>query len=171
MPRGQVSFLIVGSPRSGTTLVQRLARELPGVAVPFETHFFTKGVPVFVEHGGFPVSQPALGAALSQYLQLPTLDGAELNVSDIVAQLGTEPVDALRVFDAVTAIAAGPHHILGEKTPGHLHWATRLLALRPSLRVIGVVRDPRAVLASRRGVPWSGSSLDAQAIRWVDAAA
>jgi len=33
-------FLIVGSARSGTTLVQRLACELPGVAMPPETHFF-----------------------------------------------------------------------------------------------------------------------------------
>lgn len=40
------AFLIVGTPRSGTTLVQRLASELPGVAIPPETHFFSLFVAV-----------------------------------------------------------------------------------------------------------------------------
>ena len=35
-----VDFLIVGTPRSGTTLVQRLACELPGVGMPRETEFW-----------------------------------------------------------------------------------------------------------------------------------
>jgi len=39
-------FAIVGSPRSGTTLVQRLCCELEGVVVPYETHFFSAYLPV-----------------------------------------------------------------------------------------------------------------------------
>ena len=40
MTAADVSFLMVGTPRSGTTLLQRLACELPGVGMPPETHFF-----------------------------------------------------------------------------------------------------------------------------------
>ncbi len=169
MVPGRVSFLIVGSPRSGTTLVQRLACELPGVVVPFETHFFTKGIAGVTETGGFPLGARALREALDRYAELPALEGADLDVPAIVDRLGGQARDALELFDAVVATAAGPHEVLGEKTPGHVDWVDRLCALRPELRVIGVVRDPRAVIVSRREVPWGGSSAEAQATRWLDA--
>ena len=167
----RVSFLIVGSPRSGTTLVQRLAGELPGVRVPFETHFFTKGLDCFEAVGGFPLDRRALACGLEAYCELPALEGSGLDADAVADRLGNAgAVRALDVFDAVVREAAGPTAVLGEKTPGHLAWAGRLTALRPELRVIGVVRDPRAVIASRRGVPWGGtSSVTAQAARWLDA--
>ena len=37
----ELSFLVVGTARSGTTLVQRLCCELPRVWVPGETHFWS----------------------------------------------------------------------------------------------------------------------------------
>lgn len=168
MPPGRVSFLIVGSPRSGTTLVQRLATEFSGVAIPFETHFFTKGLAAFVEQGGFPIAGRALRDALSEYIRLPALADSGLETDVILDRLGPEPAGALAVFDAVVDTAAGPHQVLGEKTPGHVSWIARLCGLRPDLTVIGVVRDPRAVIASRREVPWGGSSVEAQATRWLD---
>ena len=168
MPPGRVSFVIVGAPRSGTTLVQRLATELPGVAVPFETHFFTKGVAVLAECGAFPISGSTLTGALTRYASLPALAGAGLDVDAVVERLGGRATGALAVFDAVVAVAAGPHTTLGEKTPGHVSWLSRLCDLRPDLLVVGVVRDPRAVVASRRAVAWGGSSVDALATRWLD---
>ena len=39
-PPGSLRFVIIGTARSGTTLVQRLCAELPGVWVPPETHFW-----------------------------------------------------------------------------------------------------------------------------------
>jgi hypothetical protein len=169
MAPGRVSFVIVGSPRSGTTLVQRLATELPGVAVPFETHFFTKGIVVLAEAGAFPLSGAALTDALTRYAALPALRDADLDVAAVVERLGGTAAGALAVFDAVVAVAAGPHTTLGEKTPGHVSWLARLRDLRPDLLVVGVVRDPRAVVASRRAVAWGGSSVYVLATRWLDA--
>ncbi len=168
MAPGRVSFMIVGSPRSGTTLVQRLATELPGVAVPFETHFFTKGLAILAKHGAFPISGTALSDALTRYASLPALADAGLDVDAVVERLHGAATRALDVFDAVVTVAAGPHTTLGEKTPGHVNWLSRICELRPDLLVIGVVRDPRAVVASRRAVPWSGNSADALATRWLD---
>jgi hypothetical protein len=164
--RSGVSFLIVGSPRSGTTLVQRLAGELAGVAVPFETHFFTKGVDVVRRHGGFPVGAGRLDAVLDEYLGLDALDGCGLTAAAVRARMDTDAPDAWSLFDAVARAAAGDAPVLGEKTPGHAAWAARLAATRPDLKVVGVVRDPRAVVASLQEVPWTGSRPVAQAVRW-----
>jgi hypothetical protein len=169
MASARVGFLIVGSPRSGTTLVQRLGTELADVAIPYETHFFTKGIEIFGRHGGFPAAGAALTAALAEYCALEALAGSGLDPAALAAAVDGHAVDALTMFDAVTAAAAGPARILGEKTPGHVFWAARLTRLRPGLRVVGVVRDPRAVVASRQEVPWGGRSVDMQATRWLAA--
>src|SRR5262245_51226417 len=50
-----IGFLIVGTPRSGTTLVQRLATELPGVRVPPETHFFPHFGSDLIKRTSFPL--------------------------------------------------------------------------------------------------------------------
>ncbi|MGI5161012.1 sulfotransferase family protein [Microbispora sp. CA-102843] len=42
----------------------------------------------------------------------------------------------------------------GEKTPEHLLWWRAATSADPALQIIGVVRDPRAVAASHRAVPW-----------------
>jgi hypothetical protein len=168
MTPARVAFLVVGTPRSGTTLVQRLACELPGVAVPFETHFFTKGLPVLEAEGGFPLEGDALARGLAAYAALPHLEGTGLDPDAVAARVGGRAESPLALFDAVVAQLAGPAAVLGEKTPGHLHWAGRLAAARPDLRIVAVVRDPRAVAASHRAVPWGADPVEVTAARWVD---
>ncbi|MGZ4713569.1 MAG: sulfotransferase family protein [Acidimicrobiia bacterium] len=168
---GPVRFLIVGTPRSGTTLVQRLACELPGVGIPYETHFFTKGVEVLTEGHARPHVDPfdpdRLRAALTRYAALPHLEGAHLDVDAVLDRVGPDP-SLLDLFDAVVATMAGDAPVLGEKTPGHLHWAAAIAQVRPELRVIGVVRDPRAAIASQRAVPWGSNRVDVASGLWVD---
>ncbi|HEY7439320.1 MAG TPA: sulfotransferase [Acidimicrobiia bacterium] len=169
MARGSVSTLVVGSPRSGTTLVQRLASELPGVAIPFETHFFTKGLPLILARRTFPIGREELVRGLASYCALPALEGSGLSADAILEQLDLPARSALQVFDAVVAAACGHARGYAEKTPAHLFWAARLLGMRKGLRVVGVVRDPRAVVLSRLEVPWGRSRVDVQAYRWLEA--
>jgi hypothetical protein len=168
MTPARVAFLVVGTPRSGTTLVQRLAGELPGVAIPYETHFFPRGLDALAGHGDFPLAGAALRAGLEEYAASPYLEGAALDVDAVLARLDGRAASPLAAFDAVVATAAGDAAVLGEKTPGHLHWAAALAAARPDLRVVGVVREPRAVVASHRNVPWGGVRVEIVARRWLD---
>jgi hypothetical protein len=169
MARGSVSTLVVGAPRSGTTLVQRLASELPGVAIPFETHFFTKGLPLILEGRAFPIGAEALTGGLGSYCALPALEGSGLSATAVLERLGPTARSALEIFDAVVTTACGRAHLYGEKTPAHLFCAARLLGMREDLRVVGVVRDPRAVVVSRLEVPWGRARVDVQAYRWLEA--
>jgi hypothetical protein len=100
------SFLIVGSPRSGTTLVQRLASELPGVHVPPETHFFDTFVAGLMERRAFPLDRRALEEELDEYLALPTSSQLPLDPSAVVTVLGGRCDSPLELFAAIVETLA-----------------------------------------------------------------
>ena len=57
----------------------------------------------------------------------------------------------------------------GEKTPDHFRWIGTLLEWFPRARMIFVVRDPRAMAASLRRVPWGRDDAASHADLWTRA--
>ena len=167
--------LVVGSARSGTTLVQRLLCELPGVVVPPETHFFDIFVPELLRRGGPPYNEVRLRREIEAWLSLPQLAGTELDIDDALGRLGGRCDNLADLFAALLRAVAPDSRILGEKTPNHLHWWMPLSRAFPDCRWVAVVRDPRAVVASTLRTPWGremfhprwGEDLHvALAVRW-----
>lgn len=162
---GGPDFLIVGSARSGTTLVQRLACELPGVAMPPETHFFDVFVPGLLRRGAPPLSGPRLAAEIEKWRQLEQVRGVEVDVAVVMDELGGRCDSLMQLFDAllrhlVTGTGTPQAERYGEKTPKHLWWWRPLTQARPSMKVIAVVRDPRSVVASNLASPWAEGVSD-----------
>jgi hypothetical protein len=154
------AFLVVGTPRSGTTLVQRLASELPGVKVPPETDFFSRFYPAMFRWG-FPLEGAALLEALTAYASTKNVRQAPVDVERIVERLGGCADGPLDLFAGVVRELAGDGAaIYGEKTPRHLRWWRPLSRVLPSLKVIAVVRDPRAVVDSWLRLPWGPKRTD-----------
>jgi hypothetical protein len=147
------SFLIVGTPRSGTTLVQRLACEVPGVRVPFETHFFAQFYPNRFRWT-FPLEGADLREAIVAYADMKNAREFNLDVEAVVTALGGSCEGPLALFDALVRVLAGAAEVYGEKTPTHLAWWRPLTRAVPSLRIVAVVRDPRSVVASQLRLPW-----------------
>lgn len=162
-----LSFLIVGTPRSGTTLVQRLASELPGVRVPPETHFFSLFARGLLRRQRFPLDTESLRDELERFLSMPASRGLELNPDAIVSRLAGVCARALDLFLAIVQELGGPAEIYGEKTPNHLLWWKPLTRAIPKLRIVAVVRDPRGVVNSWAPAPFGMSSHVALAERWV----
>lgn len=165
-----VDFMVVGSPRSGTTLVQRLLCEIPGVQMPPETHFFSEFVPHMIKRSSFPLGGTALSDEIGRFLRRPqsrtfTDDPAEL-ARAVVDDLGGTCDRPFDLFEALVRRIAGAAESYGEKTPKHLLWWRPISRAAPWVRFVGVVRDPRAVTASMLGVPWVGGEIKA----WGDAA-
>ena len=163
------SFLIVGTPRSGTTLVQRLASELPGVRVPIETHFFAQFYPSRFRWR-FPLQGNDLREAIGEYASMRNIREAGLDPERTASRLGAGATGPLQLFEAVVRELAGDAAIFGEKTPTHLPWWRPLTAAMPWVRVIGVVRDPRAVVASTLELPWGPKRSEGYAVvaqRWL----
>lgn len=157
---------LVGCPRSGTTLLQRMLDTHPEVAVAPETHFMR----LFWRR-----------RALYDPLERP--DHFERLLRDIAArpefiEMGLDPAHFQRVawegprtYDALLRLlleqfaSSRSVRVVGEKTPDHLVHMLPLKEFFPSARFVHIVRDPRAVVNSHRGVPWSKGSL------WKDAEA
>jgi len=165
----ELFFLVVGTARSGTTLVQRLCCELPQVWIPAETHFWSMASEA-ADAFDWPLQGEDRHAAV-EYL-LRDLAGGALPATP--AKVTTEMTRRGRriglwtVFESLVSVMSPPDRsVLGEKTPNHMFWWEQLLAAQPGLKLLAVVRDPRAVLRSHRGVVWGEHDAHALAERWV----
>jgi hypothetical protein len=162
-PTSTPAFLIVGTPRSGTTLIQRLASELEGVRVPPETHFFARFYPRLFRWR-FPLAGDDLVHALDVFASTKRVAEAQLDVQRTVERLNGTASGPLQLFAAVIEeMSGGTARVYGEKTPVHLLWWRTLAAAVPTLRVLAVVRDPRAVIASWLATSWRPKRRDAYA--------
>lgn len=159
------AFLIVGTPRSGTTLVQRLACELPGVEVPPETHFLSLLAPGLLQRRRFPLAPAAVLEELERFAALRTSRGLRFDARGAAARLPLGATTALDLFGAVLRELAPSAAIVGEKTPNHLLWWRPLARAAPALRWVVAVRDPRAVVASYRE-SWGARDHVVLAERW-----
>lgn len=161
-----VDFLIVGTARSGTTLVQRLACELPDVYVPPETRFFEAFVQRRLHRIKFPLIGDALRRQVVAYSRLRSSQGLNLDVNSVMNRLKGRCDNYPQLFDALVATLAHADEgaIIGEKTPIHLQWWRPIAQAMPNVRIVAVVRDPRSVVASCLHV-WRRSHVWV-AVRW-----
>lgn len=165
-PAGQLRFVIVGTPRSGTTLMQRLVAELPGVGVPPETHFFRLFASGLLRRRRFPLDAAQLEEELGFYARLETSRGLHLDPARLVDDLGGRCRTAVELFQAIVRHLAPGATLCGEKTPSHLIWWRPLTRAMPELRVVALVRDPRAVISSYFAA-WGTRPLAVLAERWA----
>ena len=158
---------IVGSPRSGTTLLAGLLDGTPWGS-PFETHFIPKYAAAAAranldDRRAFtdlarlilrerPIAQHRLSISSDElYDSLPSRDYASL-------------VDAIgRACGRQRGAASW-----GDKTPHYIHDVGLLHALFPRAKMIYVVRDGRDVALSLLDKPWGPASVYGCALKWRD---
>jgi hypothetical protein len=156
-------------PRSGTTLLSAMLASHPHMAIAPETHFLSywvvrfrrldvrreKDFHCFWNHFSPGLHFQGLGldadASRRRILLL-----AEHDYQDIFSAL-------LRMYAEERGKARW-----GEKTPTHYLYLDALLRWFPRARILYVVRDPRAVVASRLRMPWRPRGVDDVAGQWRD---
>ncbi len=125
-------ILVVGAPRSGTTLVQRALLADPRCCGGQESHFFA-----------------SFGPALRDFdrkrgMERPHGLACYWTRAQLVAQLRVLWMDAM---GGVVRAATDAERLV-EKTPDHALWLDVIAEVLPQARVVHVVRDSRAVCAS-----------------------
>lgn len=168
MTDGELRFLIVGTARSGTTLVQRLCCELPDVWVPPETHFWSLADEA-ADRFDFPLRGRNRIEMVAWLLDALTSRTLPVQPSAVIEEIGKRDRRAglWVVFEALVAAMSPDVGVLGEKTPGHVaHWE-QLTNVIPELKLIGLIRDPHAVWRSHRNVPWGDDDAWLLAERWL----
>lgn len=151
--------VIVGVPRSGTTLLRMMLDSHSELAIPPETGFLLDNrisdssldcQEIARKMTEFPSDAPAwsdFGISADEFL-----DQAEALPSE------AEPGDVLRLFYRMYAVKHGKPRA-GDKTPGYVNTMTTVARLMPEARFIHIIRDGRDVALSWRKT-WFAPSDD-----------
>ena len=161
--------IIVGSPRSGTTLVRLMLDAHPDLAIPPETGF----LPSIAER-----SQIEPAATVQELIDLvtrfppdaPAWKDFQIPGEDYARHVqGLDPfslADGVRAFYRMYAARCGKSR-WGDKTPLYCRYLAELEAFLPEARFVHIVRDGRDVAVSLRSRWFSpGHDIRVQAEYW-----
>jgi hypothetical protein len=160
-------IFIVGSPRSGTTLLRLVLNSHPRIGIPVETGYFPAVYERFSERRGSWEEAVELFVGYCERRFLPPL-ALEGERAALLALNGPDYERLLTLPVASWAAAQGKPR-WGEKTPFHIFYAGSIMRLFPAAKLLVMVRDPRAAVASmnRFGAIGSGTALNARLWRDV----
>ncbi len=162
-------LFVVGSGRSGTSLLRAMLNAHPNVHLTHEASFYLD-----LRGGALAADGRAWFDRYAQSFSFAFLGVARSAVTGPLDALA-EPTrrDAVAAVMRAAATARGKTRF-GDKTPAHAQQLTTILADFPDARIVQVVRDPRAVVASLARMPWATSShglnsfFTAQQVKAVD---
>jgi hypothetical protein len=168
MPERPPFPFVVGSGRSGTTLLRLMLEQHPDLAIPPESYFpisMRHRAPRYVSVAGFD-----LDAYVTDLLQNVRFRDWELQETTIRAALdGVEPIDwaeaIRRTFGLYAEKERKPRY--GDKTPWFIMRISELSELFPESRFVHLIRDGRDVALSIREMSWGPSRMPALAEFWA----
>jgi len=159
-------IFVVGMPRSGTTLLSAMLDAHSQIAISPETHFYTRCQPSAV------ASSARLEETWDRLLQQPGVQDMGVRDADleevwreVQAQPAPVPSDLLRAL-LTTYADRSDAEAWGEKTPDHLAHVPTIFDDFPRAVILAIVRDPRDVCLSLKGLPWNHDSLPESAWKW-----
>ncbi|MBU2167327.1 MAG: sulfotransferase [Alphaproteobacteria bacterium] len=156
-------FFIVGCGRSGTTLLKSIVSAHPALFVMPETFFF-RSISPNIPRCGLEPWRAASGWWLADMGITP--DGLEPAVKARMASGASRECSVLgAIFDFHAA--ANPGVAIGEKTPDHVNHIARIRQCFPNAKIIQIIRDPRAVVASFRKVKVGSNAIADITAEWA----
>jgi len=165
MPPVHSPLFILGSARSGTTLLRRLLNEHPDLALPRETHFISKTLR-WARKG-------IRDGRITDWDRFRRAIAANAFMDELAPFIDETPLEDPRplvrdVFDrAMTGYARSLGKTRwGEKTPPHLWFWAWIDELFPDARYLVISRDGRDVACSLALKDWAASDLLVNAARW-----
>lgn len=158
---------IVGMPRSGTTLVRAALDRHSRIAVAPETHFLCQWRAQHHETElGTQASFDSFWERFTASRQFQQLELDAFLMRELILHAGVPSF--YLIFRTLMYHYAEKHGKprWGEKTPMHFNHLDELFAWFPNARVVFLLRDPRAVVASLMDAPWAEPDIVFQASRW-----
>lgn len=159
-------FFVVGSQRSGTTMLRLMLNQHPNLAVPHETAFITVFFRRLQAYGDLSRRENA-ARLLDDVAQHPlVVRGGHIPEKEAVLAY---PIASFA--DLVDAILSEYARVRGkarwgDKTPFYTLDVDVLWRLFPGCKIIHLVRDGRDVALSQRRIRWCSKSLPRLAEEW-----
>jgi hypothetical protein len=163
-------IIILGCPRSGTTLLQVMLHSHPRIAIPPETRFL---LPTYRERLRFgDLSETANRHALGDFIVRTKghrftdlgLD-RDATVKEIVEGPPTLGSAVGIVLRAYAERFGRPRW--GDKRPAYYNYIDVVMRLFPDAKILHVVRDPRDCVASLKRMPWWRTDPYHSAAAWA----
>lgn len=153
-------IFLVGSPRSGTTLLQQVLNAHSQIAIAPETNFMKKFWRKRRLYKNLSNDQN-YHKLISDIVKKPVFAEMELDADNFRQAALSITRDYSSLFNLLLEQFAElkKTSIVGEKTPDHLQYIKTIYKFFPSALFIHIVRDPRAVVNSCRQVPWSSGNV------------
>ena len=141
-------FLIVGCGRSGTTLIKSILNHHNNVSVVHETFYFDNIVKNLNKRKNVTYAE-----AIEYLLSRWWLKESGFTMESILNQLPDDKgskYDPYLLFQAMLLSSSEEEQVIqiGEKTPSHINYIDEIIEKVPALKVIQMIRDPRAVFTS-----------------------
>jgi hypothetical protein len=164
----QPPIFIVGSPRSGTSLLRNLLSRHPRIGISNETRFFAD---IYKRRSAFgPLDKIENRKRLvDQYLSTARVQWLEVDLDGLRQRLLERATSYREFLATVMQYHIDSHHKqrCGEKTPHHALHTELLSEWFPSAYIIHLVRDPRDVVASLQRMAWAHKSVVNNALIWL----
>ncbi len=156
----QNPIFIVGYPRSGTTLLQRLLVTQPGLYTFPETHYFCvieKKIPWGEDKETIPPA--ALPIAFENIYEKMGICFTAAEVETLNRQAENKQLSSKALFETIVTryllnlypgIETLPSWRWIEKTPNHAHYLERILDMYPRAQVLHILRHPVPAIFSRK---------------------
>ena len=165
-------IIVVGCPRSGTTMLQLMLHAHARIAIPPETRFVLAAYQERRDFGDLAVAanRRALARRIVDRKETRFCD-LGLDADDVVERIAAGPGtlgSALgTVFQRYAARFGKPRW--GDKRPAYLHNIDVLLRLFPDAQFINIVRDGRDCVASLKEMSWHRRDIYATVAAWARA--
>lgn len=157
-------IFVVGTGRSGTTLMQRMLSAHSNISITPETHFM-RWVSERENIHGSPKDFDSFWKEYTSWYRFTYLGLDADRCLEITDQLGARTFK--NIFSAIMLAhmeRCGKERT-GEKSPSHVNYLPLLLKWFPNARIIIMQRDPRAVIASKLGTPWVKDRITSVSLR------
>jgi hypothetical protein len=148
-------IFIIGTGRSGTTLLRNMLNAHPAIYIAFEPHFYW--------YESLFRKRATGSVFLDYYFHTTHFRWQLVDPARVLAGL-PDPLPRKQLGLAYAAVmrekaAQYGRTRFGEKTPAHAGSLKRIFADFPDARVIHIVRDPRNTAVSLSRMPWAPASL------------
>ncbi|MCA1817295.1 MAG: sulfotransferase [Acidobacteria bacterium] len=161
--------IVVGSPRSGTTLLRFMLDSHPALAIPPETGFLSLGTKI--AGAGDKLRERFLRAVVNYPKDAPAWPDFGIPEEEFRAELARinpfTVADGFRAFYRAYAARFGKPR-WGDKTPHYCFEIDTIRRVLPEARFVHIIRDGRDAALSLRGMWFSpGWRIEAQALYWL----
>ena len=162
-------FFIVGTSRSGSTLLQSMLNMHSHITIPPETHFFNSYDKIKrrlrKKNGSYCIND-VINYWYDNKTRILDLKLSSNNIKEYAKKLElTTPFELYNLHLTMYRLQRDKA-VVGEKTPRHIRHVDTILDLYPEAKIIALFRDPRATANSEINAQFGSPSVMITTQRW-----